>query len=357
MKKKDISENFFVYFDIIRDPKTPLYVTTVGKTFIPPRATYPYNWKEHPKKYTMNWDKGRVLDEYQFLFISEGSGRLRSFEGEFSITSDNLVVLVPGEKHRYVPNQETGWTEYWIGFGGTIPNAWTTGGLLEKVITIYPILNHMEMLTAFEEAINFARNRRYALQTLIASCTTRIFAYLTENRYLKPDRTTYDIIEISKNIFEKNIYHPIKMIGLTDILHINYQRLRNQFKIKTGLSPYQYFLQMKIDKAKEMLQDGSLSIKEISYKLSFESPYYFSRLFKRKTGMPPSRWNDTLLHSSPGSAGSRDGSRCTGGAGSGSVTRGPAPIKNRRAKEGNRVVFADQGTGQERPPADLDVSV
>ncbi|MDR2020895.1 MAG: AraC family transcriptional regulator [Treponema sp.] len=293
MKKRNVSENFFVYFDITKNPQAPLYITTVGKASIAPHETYPYNWKEHPKKYTMNWEKGRVLDEYQFLFISEGSGRLRSFEGEFPIRPDNLVVLVPGEKHRYIPDQETGWTEHWIGFTGTIPDEWIAGGLLEKVITIHPILNHMETLTAFEEAVNFARDRRYAVQPLIVSCVTRIFAYLTEDQYLRLNRTSYDIIEESKNIFEKNIYHPIGMTDLTGILHINYQHLRNQFRIKTGLSPYQYFLQMKIDKAKELLQEGALSIKEISYKLSFESPYYFSRLFKRKTGIAPSQWNST----------------------------------------------------------------
>jgi AraC-like DNA-binding protein len=299
MKRSAASENFFIYFDVIEDPKIPLYITTAGKASIGPHETYPYNWKEHPKKYTMNWDKGRVLDEYQFLFISEGSGRLRSFEGEFPIRPDDLVVLVPGEKHRYIPNRETGWTEYWIGFAGTVPDKWIARELLEKVITIHPILNHMEMLAAFEEAVNFARNRRYAIQTLIASCVARIFAYLTEDRHLRLDRTSYDIIEESKNIFEKNIYHPIGIAYLTDILHINYQHLRNQFRIKTGLSPYQYFLQMKIDKAKELLQEGALSVKEISYRLSFESPYYFSRLFKRKTGIAPSQWS-SLKGSDPG---------------------------------------------------------
>jgi AraC-like DNA-binding protein len=241
----------------------------------------------------MNWDRGRTLDEYQFVYISEGGGRLRSFEGEFILRPGNLVVLVPGEKHRYAPDPETGWTEYWIGFSGTVPAEWTKRGLLEAAITVHPILNQKTMRLPFEEALNFAQNENHALQALIVSCVTRIFAWLIEDRHARSSQVSHDTIEQAKSIFEKSIYHPVDMEWLTTILNVNYQHLRDKFREKTGLSPYQYFLQMKINKAKELLQEGTLSIKEISYKLSFESPYYFSRLFKKKTGVSPSQWSNT----------------------------------------------------------------
>jgi AraC-like DNA-binding protein len=294
MKKRNITgDNFFSYFDVPETSKSFLYITTVGKVSVGPHETYPYQPEAHPEKYSMHWDSGRILDEYQFLYISEGSGRLRSFEGEFIIRPGSLIVLVPGEKHRYVPDPETGWTEYWIGFSGTIPAEWVKQGLLGSVITVYPILNQKEMRLPFEEALSFARNGNYALQALIVSCVTRIFAYLVEDRHTRSNRIGYDIIGQTKSIFEKSIYHPMDMEGLIKILNVNYQQLRDQFREKTGLSPYQYFLQMKINKAKELLLEGALSIKEISYKLSFDSPYYFSRLFKKKTGVSPSQWNDT----------------------------------------------------------------
>jgi AraC-like DNA-binding protein len=286
-------DNFFVYFDGPEDTETSLYVTTAGKVSIGPHEIYPYKPEKHPEKYTMNWDQGRVLDEYQFVYISEGSGRLRSFEGEFILRPGSLVVLVPGEKHRYAPAPETGWTEYWIGFSGAAPAEWVRRELLEGVITAYPIFNQKETLLPFEEALEFARNENYALRTLIASCVMRILARLIEDRHTRSSRANHDTIERAKSIFEKSIYHPMDMEWLTKILGVNYRHLRDQFREKTGLSPYQYFLQMKIGKAKELLQEGTLSIKEISYKLSFDSPYYFSRLFKRKTGVSPSQWNNT----------------------------------------------------------------
>ena len=62
------------------------------------------------------------------------------------------------------------------------------------------------------------------------------------------------------------------------------------FKEHTGLTPYQYYLQFRIQRAKEMLWDTKLSLKEIAASLQFENSCHFSKLFKKKTGMLPSQW-------------------------------------------------------------------
>jgi AraC-like DNA-binding protein len=52
---------------------------------------------------------------------------------------------------------------------------------------------------------------------------------------------------------------------------------------------HQYFISIKIVKAKELLGRG-LAVKEVASRLGFKDEYYFSRLFKKKTGLSPSRW-------------------------------------------------------------------
>jgi AraC-like DNA-binding protein len=292
-KRITAGDNFFAYFDESGDLTSSLYVTTVGKVSVGPREAYPYRCEDRGGKFVMTAEQGRVLDEFQFLYITGGGGRLRSFEGEFVLRPGSLAVLVPGEKHRYAPDPETGWTEYRLGFTGDIPSRWIGQGALEKTITVHPILNQKEMLVPFEEAVGFARNGSRALEPLLVSCVMRIFGYLIEDRHERLTRGNYDIIERAQSSIEKNIYNPMDMDGLTKILGVSYQTLLDQFREKMKLTPYQYFLQLKINKAKELLREGTLSIKEISYKLSFNSPYYFSRLFKRKTGASPSQWNDT----------------------------------------------------------------
>lgn len=66
--------------------------------------------------------------------------------------------------------------------------------------------------------------------------------------------------------------------------------IKSQFKKKTGFSIIQYFINMKIDKAKKLLSQQKYTVSEISDLLGFGSVYYFSRLFKLHTDMSPTEY-------------------------------------------------------------------
>jgi ABC-type sugar transport system ATPase subunit len=70
---------------------------------------------------------------------------------------------------------------------------------------------------------------------------------------------------------------------------MSYDNFRRKFKAQTGLSPNQYFIRLKIERAKELLDFTDLEIKEIAERLGFSDPYYFSRVFKDWEGLSPLR--------------------------------------------------------------------
>jgi transcriptional regulator GlxA family with amidase domain len=73
-------------------------------------------------------------------------------------------------------------------------------------------------------------------------------------------------------------------------LRVSYSSLRHAFQQHTGFSPYQYQLQLRLDKAKSLLNSTPQSVKEIATQVGFDCPYHFSTLFKRKTGRSPVAW-------------------------------------------------------------------
>ena len=77
-------------------------------------------------------------------------------------------------------------------------------------------------------------------------------------------------------------------------LGISYSNLRKLFKEYTGIAPAMYQQDLRLQRAKELLATTNISIKEIAYKLNFDSPDYFSSKFKIKTGVKPSDFRKSM---------------------------------------------------------------
>ncbi len=80
----------------------------------------------------------------------------------------------------------------------------------------------------------------------------------------------------------------IDMKVIADEIFMGYDNFRKRFKNEVGISPHQYFINCKIEKAKELLLNSPLEIQDIAFNLGFKDQYYFSRIFKLKECVSPS---------------------------------------------------------------------
>ena len=92
-----------------------------------------------------------------------------------------------------------------------------------------------------------------------------------------------DIIEI----LEKKVCSTISIDELCQATSYSRAHLFREFKKVTGKTILSYFTTLKIEKSKELLRDKELSISQIAEKLSFDTPNYFSKTFKKITGFTP----------------------------------------------------------------------
>ncbi len=100
------------------------------------------------------------------------------------------------------------------------------------------------------------------------------------------DDTTQLILKAAF-LMKENLEREIDVQQLVKELPMGYSKFRKVFKKQTGVSPTQYHINLRIDKAKELLMATHLSINEVASHVGFDSVFYFSRLFKQKTGFPP----------------------------------------------------------------------
>ncbi len=95
-----------------------------------------------------------------------------------------------------------------------------------------------------------------------------------------------DVIKILK----ENIESSLSIEQVCKKISYSKSYLFKQFKLATGKSVMDYYLDLKIKHAKSLLKSGEISIKDLSEKLCFDTPNYFSKTFKKKTKLTPSQY-------------------------------------------------------------------
>jgi AraC-like DNA-binding protein len=118
---------------------------------------------------------------------------------------------------------------------------------------------------------------------------------LQRNIILNKDREHVEMINHARQLIREALEEDLTIQQIAEEMGVSYSNFRKLFKEFTGISPAMYQQDLRLQRAKEMLSATDLSIKEIAYRLNFESPDYFSSKFKIKTGLKPSEFRTTMI--------------------------------------------------------------
>lgn len=105
------------------------------------------------------------------------------------------------------------------------------------------------------------------------------------------DHTHY-LIKKAYEYIEENFSKEISLNEISEELNISSYYFSKLFKDETGEGFVEYLTRRRIEKAKEMLKDPEISIKEIGSECGYSDPNYFSRIFKKSTGMTPTEYKE-----------------------------------------------------------------
>jgi AraC-like DNA-binding protein len=243
------------------------------------------------------WKKGRALGDYGLIYIAGGQGKFRSEEtGEMELTAGDLLVLFPGVRHRFRPNPETGWTEYWLLFNGHQPDRLFEHEILSPRSPIFHIGDGCPVESLFIEVLDALQAQPSTPNRVLAALAGLILAHAVSAvpDYMMVDPGPEQDVLWARAYLEDHVHEDINMLELAARLNSNFATLTRHFRRATGLTPHQYHLRLRISRAKELLEDPHLRIKQIAIKLGFHDQYYFSRAFKRHTGCSPIQWRKTM---------------------------------------------------------------
>ncbi len=270
-----------------------LTISSVGFQHIEPNEVYPPH--NHPTRYLFSTEKGRILDEYQLLYITRGNGTFTS-NGSKQITlkEGNMFLLFPGEWHNYKPLKKTGWDEYWIGFKGVNMDKRYEHGFFNKQKPVFNVGMNQDIVHLYKQAITIARTQRAGFQQMLAGIVNHLLglAYSLDKHLSFEELNVTNSINKAKIIILENFHKKISPEEIAQQVNMSYSWFRRIFKEYTGFAPHQYILELKIQKGKELLTNTDLSVKEIAYDVSFDNPDHFCVCFKKNTGMTPGNYRN-----------------------------------------------------------------
>lgn len=261
---------------------------TVGVQQVPVGSPYPIG--NHPEDYLFMTDKGRILCEYQILYIMKGEGWFVSnHQSRTRLSAGDVVILYPGEWHNYAPDTQTGWSEAWIGFTGNY-----AGKLLDKFrLYLKSPIHHVGMsevlINAFDSVCQIAQDQLPAYQQQLMGFVWLIVStvYAREQQMPYLDNPDQGNINAAIRYMRQHLNRNLAMEDVAKEAGMGYSKFRKMFRDYTGFAPAQYFLRLKMERAKDYLLSTNLSCKEISFRLGFDSASYFNKMFRLYQGTTP----------------------------------------------------------------------
>lgn len=231
------------------------------------------------------WQDKDVLCPYNKMFYITDGEIVIELPGETLVASAGDLVLIPtGTKHDFHLSPLKQASKYWLHFTATVNN--------ENFFDFYtlPYKIHIGENAAvaelFEDVLNGGKSEELADHLTATGSLCRLLAFYVQHAAYTKNRYSDEIdgaIEYLKNHYEEKF-------NLDDLAaHVSLSKgyLIKKFKQRTGQTPLQYALRLKIDKAKMLIEQTTLPINTIMEALGFFDSAHFSKVFKAHTGVSP----------------------------------------------------------------------
>ncbi len=232
------------------------------------------------------------------LYLLKGSGVYRDCNGnEFQLEPGDLALRLPGKSHTI----ERSRNEIWMEFAMRIPRSLfsllrDSGAIDGRITYLKPGLN-METLKklrdfteGLEDGISCGMGDAFLKAQEILLDFYRLGA-MTESANASPNRVDSSI-DYARKLLEKNLDSKIAMPEVAAKLGMGYETFRKTFADAAGMSPMNCRINAKLKRARTLLSNPDLTVKDVAYSLGYPDVSDFSRQFKKYEGMSPVKWRE-----------------------------------------------------------------
>lgn len=220
-------------------------------------------------------------------YIIKGSGTLHIGGKTYHPKAGDIYILPEFERHEYYTDAKEPWTKIFINVRGTAVSSMLNAfGLKNKIL-----ISGCEEFHPLFEKMFLKTQENIAVEQIMVECC-ELFVRLLFELYNKVKTTDGAMEEVQKvKLFiENNIERELTMKEIADSIYRSRDYTNKLFKQYYDTTPYAYYLDLRMEKAKALLLHTTLSIRQISEKLGYKNGKSFSKQFRYMTGMTASHY-------------------------------------------------------------------
>lgn len=292
-------KNYFVYLpEDMTESAWGCTATSIGFTRVPAGSKYPP--QRHPDAHHFTWERGRVLRAYQFILVSEGTGSFQSERraGRQRVRGGDVLILFPGVWHRYAPDADTGWVEHWLECRGPAFDRAVAQGIIDPGTPVVRAGLDPDVVSCFERGHAWALRNALRNQAVLSTLGLHLLALIARAQTPagSTDRSIKSVVKRAQMLILQRYHQPLNVERFARELKVGYSHFRKAFRAEIGVSPKQFHLHVRLQKAQHLLTNTDMPLKEIAQMLGFDSQFHFSNQFKASFGISPRAWREKSAH-------------------------------------------------------------
>lgn len=285
------------------------YVKTQLQNVITVSKIVTVHYYEFDKTFVFN---GESHDFWEMVYIDKGQVQVRGDDNELILSQGEIVFHRPNEFHSikalnsspnffvlsFVCNSPL--MQYLEKYSATLDK--TLLGFISCIIkeaeSTYVIPKNdpklKKLLKRSTAPIGGEQLIKTYLEQFLILLIRNILKKKEPNVFPSKESMENHLVGAARRLLEEKAEESFKVNDLCVALGYSKSYLSKLFHEQTGNTLAAYAIQVKIKRAKQLIRDGNLNFAQISDKLSFDNPQYFSRVFKRVTGMTPTEFKASL---------------------------------------------------------------
>ena len=241
------------------------------------------------------WGPG-VRDHYLIHLVVAGHGSYRVGGQSYALAPGDLFLAKPGQRISYTADAKEPWEYCWVGFNGACASRLVQQAPFTDSQPCHHCADARPMREALDQIYN-ARGTEPQDEARMTGCLYLFLALLMKEAQETMPRagaTGSQYVLAAVKYIQFNYSHDISVDDIAKAVGVSRSHLYRVFMTAVGQSPIDYLTAYRVDEACALLKNTNLSIAEIAVSVGFFDQFYFSRVFKKVKGMPPSRYLASL---------------------------------------------------------------